>query len=116
MLTKMTKIGTRFFGLLLACNLIWSCGHKEKFSVKDPSKREVFNIRSHVKKPSGVTVNIIGNIDGEAKVYVSPWNEIRISGSFEKTFYQDWFESNCEITYEPMNVRTGNVEIVCDLR
>ena len=79
--------------------------------VNDPARRQAFSVQSGIKNPTGVTVSVQGYVDGVARIYITSWNFVEVSGHFEDRFYQDWFESNFEIIYDPINVTHGNVEI-----
>lgn len=105
-----SSINAVFFVCLLFIN---SCNHKERLNVKDAKYYEEIKIVSKLKNPTGVKVSVRGNIDGAATIQISPWNVIELAGDFDKSFYQDWFESSCVVIYNPVNVKSGNVSIEC---
>jgi len=98
---------------LLGCLLIWVCVRKQTVTLKYPTKRQTFKFQSWMS-PTMVTISVEGSIEGNARVYLSPgWDKIDLSGEFDDGIYKDWFDKECEVTYEPIEVTKGNVTISC---
>lgn len=60
---------------------------------------------------SGVSVEVSGEIDGEAEVWSGDSMPQRIAGRVEWLLYHDWFSPECDFHYRPTGVTAGKLVV-----
>jgi hypothetical protein len=68
-------------------------------------------------RPSAVVVRLTGHIDGEAEVWgehiegPEGWEPVKLSGDVNWEVYHDWFASDLDFHYRPIQVRSGHLTV-----
>ncbi len=104
--------------LLAVCSaVLLGCGSRSgSVRIADVTKTNSLNLTSGYSGidgdvPSGITVHVHGQIDGEAYVYAGNWETTKLSGTVEWRIYHDWFQTNCVLHYVPESVRSGELTV-----
>jgi hypothetical protein len=81
--------------------------------IRDVSKPAILNLHvaSGQAEPTGISVWVSGEIDGEADVWAGNWEPERVHGKVNFQIYHDWFQRDCDLHYEPINVTSGKLVI-----
>ena len=61
--------------------------------------------------PSGLSVHITGEIDGEAEVWAENWEPQRLTGRVNCRLYHDWFAPTCTLHYRPLGEVSGGLVV-----
>ena len=62
--------------------------------------------------PSGLSVHIMGQIDGEAEVWAPNWEPQRLTGRVDYRVYHDWFAGpTCTLHYRPLGEVSGGLVV-----
>ena len=61
--------------------------------------------------PSGLSVHIMGEIDGVAEVWADNWEPERLSGRVDWRVYHDWFSPSCTLHYRPVGQVSGRLVV-----
>jgi hypothetical protein len=64
-----------------------------------------------MKRPSGLSIWITGEIDGEVEIWSTGWPRERLSGKVDWRVYHDYFDKRCVISYRPVTARSGHLVI-----
>ncbi len=108
-------VGVLFIALLLTMYLLFF--RWRSIAVPDVSHAAVFTVSSRawdcwpLKEPSGLSVRVIGEIDGAAEVWADDWPPQRIEGHVDWQVYHDWFEHGSHLHYRPLTATSGHIVI-----
>jgi hypothetical protein len=67
-------------------------------------------------KVHGISVRVHGTIDGTAQISGTSMQAKRVSGRFEVTHSGDYYTTNFTLSYMPVGVRDGRVNIDYEFR
>ncbi|MDP2939366.1 MAG: hypothetical protein Q8O13_04700 [Candidatus Omnitrophota bacterium] len=85
--------------------------------ISNVAQKKVITLSSGMQYPDGIHILITGNIDGMASIY-KLYNEkkenIRYKvekGKVHLCLTSEWYEDECVIIYEPVDVKSGALQI-----
>jgi hypothetical protein len=101
-------IAAMTFGICWLWRLGWS-----DVEIDDVSEPEILNlhVESERAEPTGISVWVSGEINGEADVWAGNWKPERLHGKVNFHVYHDWFQRECELHYEPIDATSGKLVI-----
>jgi hypothetical protein len=116
----------RRFALVLACisvqafvlTLLSGCGQKSgTVMIADVTRTNEFQLVTTAWSgvrgdlPSGLSVEVNGQIEGTAYIAIEQMETQRVSGAVRWRIGGDWFRTNCVFRYQPENVKIGWVTV-----
>jgi hypothetical protein len=90
---------------------ISGCERSGKLRVADVTQSQSFPVKARSSSPTGITLHVKGHLDGTAFVYIQSHAKESLSGDVDWKVYHDWFEQECEISFEPGSAASGSLEI-----
>ena len=60
---------------------------------------------------TAISVQVSGEIDGDAEIWADGWTRQRISGKVDWAVYRDWYTSDFTLHYRPISAKTGKLLI-----
>lgn len=104
--------------LVIYSLVLCGCSGSRSGSVRiaDATKNNTLNLLSGYSgkggdTPSGITLQVHGQIIGSAYIYAGNWKPEKLSGRVDWKVYHDWFQANCELHYIPESVQSGELTV-----
>jgi len=97
--------------LLFLIAAIAGCERSGTLKIADITKPESFVVRARSNSPTGITINVKGQINGTAYVYIHDYSKVDLNGAVDRGVYHDWLEQDCTIHFEPGTASSGSLEL-----
>jgi len=92
----------------------WMFPQWERIADVTKASELVLHARKHQNNVYGIEINVSGEIEGEAELWLGsgkPTRVLELSGSVEARYTGDWYADEAPLSYKPIHVTGGSLKV-----